>query len=203
MLPRWRGAAPIQRAILANDKETGITIMKMNIGLDTGDILYKVSCSIEPNDTAATLYKKLAVIGPVALIHTLDLLTSGQEKPEKQNNEFANYAKKLSKSEALIDWTLSAEQIERCIRAFNPWPVSYFIIANQHIKVWDAELVYYKINSLPGTILSADKTGIKVATSKNILNILKIQPPGKKIMLVRDFLNSRQGLFIPGRIINS
>lgn len=204
LLPRWRGAAPIQRSIWAGDKETGITIMQMDIGLDTGDMLYKVSCPIELKDTSATLYQKLAKLGPIALLHTLDLLTSGQAKPEEQNDTFANYAEKLSKDEALIDWTLSAEEIERCIRAFNPWPVSYFIVADQPIKVWYAEVIDHEIDaSPPGTMLSADKTGIKVATAKGILNILKIQPAGKKIMLASDFLNSRHGWFIPGRIINS
>ncbi|MGP1959242.1 MAG: methionyl-tRNA formyltransferase [Arsenophonus sp. NC-CH8-MAG3] len=203
LLPRWRGAAPIQRSILAGDKETGITIMQMDIGLDTGDMLYKVSCPIELKDTSVTLYQKLAKLSPIALLHTLNLLTSGQAKPKKQNNTFANYSEKLSKNEALIDWTLSAEQIERCIRAFNPWPVSYFMIKNQQIKIWHAEVIYYDIKASPGTVLSADKTGIKVATTKGILNILKIQPAGKKIMLAGDFLNSRHEWFIPGRIINS
>lgn len=203
LLPRWRGAAPIQRSIWAGDKETGITIMQMDIGLDTGDMLYQVSCPIELKDTSATLYQKLVKLGPTALLYTLDLLTSNHAKPEKQNNTFANYAKKLSKDEALIDWSLSAEQIERCIRAFNPWPVSYFIFADQTFKLWYAEVIYHEFDSSPGTILNADKTGIKVATGKGILNILKIQSAGKKIMLASDFLNSRHRLFIPGRIINS
>ncbi|MGP1923827.1 MAG: methionyl-tRNA formyltransferase [Arsenophonus sp. NEOnobi-MAG3] len=203
LLPRWRGASPIQRSILAGDKETGITIMQMDNCLDTGDILYKVSCPIELKDTSVTLYQKLAKLSPIALLHTLYLLTSGQAKPKKQNNIFANYSKKLSKDEALIDWRLSAEQIERCIRAFNPWPISYFIVADQPIKVWYAEVIYRDIEASPGTILSADKRGIKVATAKGILNILKIQPACKKIMLASDFLNSSHGWFIPGRIINS
>ncbi|MGP1930635.1 MAG: methionyl-tRNA formyltransferase [Arsenophonus sp. ET-YP4-MAG3] len=203
LLPRWRGAAPIQRSILASDKKTGITIIQMDVNIDTGDILYKISCSIELKDTTETLYKKLLRLGPIALIHTLDLLTSGQIKPEKQNDKFAIYAKKLNKDEALIDWTLSAEEIERCIRAFNPWPSSYFVFSNQLIKVLYADVIYHKINSYPGTILNVNKTGIKVATGKNILNILKIQPAGKKIMLINDFLNSRKELFFPGRVINS
>ncbi|VAY02400.1 Methionyl-tRNA formyltransferase [Arsenophonus endosymbiont of Aleurodicus dispersus] len=203
LLPRWRGAAPIQRSIWAGDKETGITIMQMDIGLDTGDMLYKVSCPIELKETSATLYQKLAKLGPIALLHTLDLLTSGKAKPEKQHERLANYTKKLSKNEALIDWTLSAEQIERCIRAFNPWPVSYFMMADKPIKVWYAEVINHEIDRSPGIILSADKTGIKVATAKGILNILKIQPAGKKIMLASDFLNSHHEWFIPNRMIYS
>lgn len=203
LLPRWRGAAPIQRSILAGDKVTGITIIKMDVGLDAGDMLYKISCPISLNDTSVMLYQKLSKLGPIALIHTLDLLTSGQIIPEKQDDMFATYAKKLSKNEALIDWKLSAEQIERCIRAFNPYPVSYFTIADQLIKVWHAEIIYHKIDALPGTILSADKTGIKIATGKDIINILKIQPSNKKIMLAREFLNSRHELFIPGKVLNT
>ncbi|MGP1939143.1 MAG: methionyl-tRNA formyltransferase [Arsenophonus sp. ET-DL9-MAG3] len=203
LLPRWRGAAPIQRSILADDKKTGITIIQMNVSLDAGDILYRISCPIEPKDTTATLYKKLVILGPIALIHTLDLLTSGQIKPEKQNDRFAIYAKKISKNEALIDWILSAERIERCIRAFNPWPLSYFIFSNQLIKILHANVIYHKINSTPGTILNVNKTGIKIATGEGILNILKIQPAGKKIMLTGDFLNSRKEWFFPGRVINS
>ncbi|BGI50853.1 MAG: methionyl-tRNA formyltransferase [Arsenophonus endosymbiont of Ceratovacuna japonica] len=202
LLPRWRGAAPVQRSILAGDKETGITIIKMDIGLDTGDILYKISCPIELNDTSLMLYKKLIKIGPIALLHTIDLLMSGKIRPEKQNNIFANYAKKINKDEALINWKNTAEQIERYIRAFNPWPISYFIIDDKLIKVWNAEFTNIS-TSLPGTILSADKSGIKIATGKGILNILTIQPAGKKIMLVKDFLNSNYKLFTPGRIINT
>ncbi|RLR54086.1 methionyl-tRNA formyltransferase, partial [Pseudomonas aeruginosa] len=144
LLPRWRGAAPIQRSLWAGDKETGVTIMQMDIGLDTGDMLYKASCPITNEDTSASLYEKLAELGPKALINTLDLITTDQISPEKQDNHLANYAEKLSKEEAKIDWSLSAEQIERCIRAFNPWPISYFTLDEQSIKVWKAHVIAKK-----------------------------------------------------------
>ncbi|WP_348666389.1 methionyl-tRNA formyltransferase [Arsenophonus symbiont of Ornithomya chloropus] len=202
LLPRWRGATPIQHSILAGDKTTGISIIQMDIGIDTGNILYQTTCPIEINDTTRTLYQKLEKIGPIALQNTLDLLTSGKIKSKKQNHIFVKYAKKIKKKEALINWKSSAIQIERCIRAFNPWPVSYFIIENTLIKVWDAQVIFANIYLSPGTILNVNKTGLKVITSKNILNILKIQPAGKKIMLVKNFINSHHKLFIPGKIIH-
>ncbi|WMY95878.1 MAG: methionyl-tRNA formyltransferase [Arsenophonus sp.] len=202
LLPRWRGATPIQHSILAGDKKTGITIIQMDVGIDTGNILYQITCPIEIYDTTKTLYQKLEKIGPIALQHTLDLLIFGKIKSTKQNNIFVTYAKKIKKKEALINWKLSAIQIERCIRAFNPWPISYFIIENTQIKVWDAQVIFENIDLSPGTILKINKTGLKIITAKNILNILKIQPAGKKIMLVKNFINSHHKLFIPGNIIN-
>ncbi|MTC59925.1 methionyl-tRNA formyltransferase [Providencia rustigianii] len=202
LLPRWRGAAPIQRSIWAGDHETGVTIMQMDAGLDTGDMLYKATCPITPEDTSATLYEKLAITGPQALIHTVNLLSIGKCTPEKQDDTLANYAEKLSKEEARIDWQQSAKQIERCIRAFNPWPMSYFMVQEQLIKVWQAEVIDQVHNHLPGTIISADKKGICVATGMGILNITQLQPPGKKAMSVQDILNSRREWFIPEQILD-
>ncbi|WMY94967.1 MAG: methionyl-tRNA formyltransferase [Arsenophonus sp.] len=202
LLPRWRGATPIQHSILAGDKKTGISIIQMDIGIDTGNILYQKTCPIEIYDTTKTLYQKLEKIGPIALQNTLDLLIFGKIKSKKQNNFSVKYAKKIKKKEALINWKLSAIQIERCIRAFNPWPVSYFVIENIPIKVWDAQVIFKNIDLYPGTILKVNKTGLKIITAKNILNISKIQPAGKKIMLVKDFINAHHKLFFPGKIIN-
>ncbi|QGX90306.1 methionyl-tRNA formyltransferase [Tatumella sp. TA1] len=202
LLPAWRGAAPIQRALWAGDQETGITIMQMDIGLDTGDMLLKVSCPIEPEDTSASLYDKLAELGPPALLDSLDLLAKGQLSPEKQENSLATYARKLTKDEARLDWNLSATDLERCIRAFNPWPFSYLVVGEQNIKIWRASVLPTDEKSKPGTVLAADKTGIKVATSDGILNIETLQPPGKKPMSVQDLLNSRQEWFIPGTVLN-
>lgn len=202
LLPRWRGAAPIQRSIWAGDAQTGVTIMQMDIGLDTGDMLHKAILPISAQDTSASLYEKLAEIGPNALIETLNLITSGQAIPEKQDDKFANYAEKLSKDEARIDWALPAEQIERCIRAFNPWPISYFEVDEQLMKVWQAEVINEPHNQPVGTILRADKKGICIATGDGQLNILQLQPPGKKPMHAQDLLNSRRGSFIPGQKLN-
>ena len=197
LLPRWRGAAPIQRAIWAGDSETGVTIMQMDAGLDTGDMLYKATCPITASDTSATLYDKLAITGPKALIHTVDMLSAGQCPREKQDDAQANYAEKLSKEEARIDWQQPAEQIERCIRAFNPWPMSYFMVQEQLIKVWQAEVITDVHSRQPGTIISADKKGICIATGNGMLNITQLQPPGKKAMSAQDLLNSRRDWFTP------
>lgn len=202
LLPRWRGAAPIQRSIWAGDAETGVTIMQMDAGLDTGDMLYKAVCPITADDTSATLYEKLAVTGPKALIHTVDMLSSGQCTPEKQDDTLANYAEKLSKEEARIDWQQDAAHIERCIRAFNPWPMSYFIVQEQLIKVWQAEVIDDSQGKQPGTIISADKNGICIATGNGILNITQLQPPGKKAMSAQDILNSRREWFTPEQILD-
>lgn len=201
LLPYWRGAAPIQRALWAGDKETGITIMQMDVGLDTGDIMHKIHCPIEATDTSATLYDKLAVLGPQGLLTTLQQLVAGTVKREVQDDALATYAEKLSKEEARLDWHLSAIQLERCIRAFNPWPVSYFIIEDQPVKVWQANVLAETTNVEPGTIVCADKQGIQVATAEGILNLTQLQPAGKKPMSAQDLLNSRREWFTPGKLL--
>ncbi|MGF1759724.1 methionyl-tRNA formyltransferase [Photobacterium sagamiensis] len=198
ILPRWRGAAPIQRAIWAGDEETGVTIMQMDEGLDTGDMLSIETLPIEATDTSATMYEKLAGLGPDALIDCLANIAAGTAVAEKQNDALANYAKKLSKEEAKIDWTMDAVAIERCIRAFNPWPMSFFEVAGQNVKVWQAVSEDDNQGKIPGTILSADKKGIAVATGKGVLRLTELQPPGKKAMKAQDLLNSRREWFEPG-----
>ncbi|CNC71736.1 methionyl-tRNA formyltransferase [Yersinia pseudotuberculosis] len=198
LLPRWRGAAPIQRSVWAGDEKTGITIMQMDIGLDTGAMLHKIECDIQPEDTSATLYDKLAQLGPQGLLITLQQLAAGTSLAEVQNETQATYAEKLSKEEAKLDWTLSATQLERCIRAFNPWPVSYFIVDEQPIKVWQAQVLPAGEDAEPGTIIHADKHGIQVATADGVLNITQLQPAGKKAMSAADLLNSRREWFMPG-----
>ncbi|EAR55084.1 methionyl-tRNA formyltransferase [Photobacterium sp. SKA34] len=198
ILPRWRGAAPIQRSIWAGDTETGVTIMQMDIGLDTGDMLKVATLPIEATDTSATMYEKLADLGPDALIDCLSDIANSTAVAVKQDDELANYAKKLSKEEALIDWTMDAAAIERCVRAFNPWPMSYFTVAEQNIKVWQATVEDDNQGKVPGTILSADKQGILVATGNGALRLLSLQPPGKKAMTAADLLNSRREWFESG-----
>ncbi|MCG7584444.1 methionyl-tRNA formyltransferase [Photobacterium sp. OFAV2-7] len=201
ILPRWRGAAPIQRSIWAGDTETGVTIMQMDEGLDTGDMLKIATLPIEATDTSATMYEKLAELGPDALVDCLADIAAGTAVPEKQDDELANYAKKLSKEEAKIDWSMDAAAIERCIRAFNPWPMSYFAVAEQNVKVWQAEVEADNLGKAPGTILSADKQGILVATGEGALRLTELQPPGKKAMKVQDLLNSRRDWFEPGTVL--
>lgn len=200
LLPLWRGAAPIQRSIWAGDKETGVTIMLMDEGLDTGPMLYKSALPIEESDTSASLYTKLAKLGPKALVEALskfDTLT-----PEQQNSENVSYANKLSKEEAEIDWSLSAEQLERNCRAFNPWPVQWFSLNDIAIKVWTCDVVTEASlnaqDSTPGTIVSADKHGIVVSTSDQCLRLTNLQFPGKKPMGIADIMNSRADWFEVG-----
>lgn len=189
LLPRWRGAAPIQRAIWAGDAETGVTIMQMDAGLDTGAMLSKVSLPITAMDTSATLYEKLAEVGPQALLSALTDLPSLQKNAEAQADEAANYAEKLSKEEALLDFNKPAVALEREIRAFNPWPVSYLQLGAQQLKVWQSRVEAGQ--GVPGTVVRVDKTGIAVATTDGLLVIEQLQPPGKKAMAVADFLNGR------------
>ncbi|VXD03885.1 10-formyltetrahydrofolate:L-methionyl-tRNA(fMet) N-formyltransferase [Enterobacterales bacterium 8AC] len=198
LLPRWRGAAPIQRALWAGDSETGVTIMQMDVGLDTGDMMHKISCPITTSDTSASLYNKLAELGPQGLLATLQQLATGTAQREVQDETLVTYAEKLSKEEARLDWNLSAAQLERCIRAFNPWPVSYFTIEDQPVKVWQATVLAETAGSQPGTVVHADKHGIQVATADGILNLTQLQPAGKKPMSAQDLLNSRREWFIPG-----
>ena len=198
LLPRWRGAAPIQRALWAGVTETGITIMQMDVGLDTGDMLYKLSCPITAEDTSATLYDKLAQLGPQGLLATLTHIATGTATPKVQDEEQVTYAEKLSKEEARLDWSLPAAQLERCIRAFNPWPMSYFVIDDQPVKVWKASVINTQAKAEPGTIIEANKQGIQIATAEGILNLESLQPAGKKAMNTQDLLNSRREWFTPG-----
>ena len=198
LLPRWRGAAPIQRSLWAGDTDTGVTIMQMDVGLDTGDMLYKLSCPITAEDTSATLYDKLAELGPKGLIDTLQQLADNRVQPEVQDEALVTYAEKLSKEEARLDWSLPAAQLERCIRAFNPWPMSWLEIDGQPVKVWQASVIAGPVNAAPGTIIEANKQGIQVATVEGILNLESLQPAGKKAMSAQDLLNSRREWFTPG-----
>ena len=205
LLPRWRGAAPIQRAIWAGDKQTGVTIMQMDAGLDTGDMLHKVFCDIDLQDTSADLYHKLAEIAPNALIEVLNHLTDGTFIAEPQDDTQSNYAEKLSKEEAKLDWQLSAAQLERNIRAFNPWPMAYLQLTDeqgnpQTLKVYQAT-VLPSVSQIPGTIISADKNGIQIATADGVLNLLQLQPAGKKPMSAQDLLNGRADWFAVGKVL--
>lgn len=197
LLPKWRGAAPIQRSIWAGDAETGVTIMQMDEGLDTGNMLSKYPLVIAKKDTSASLYQKLAGIGPKALLETLASLAELQ--PEIQDNKQASYAKKLSKEEARIDWDLPAEQLERNVRAFNPWPVAFFTLNGLNIKVHSCEVVKSDTSNIPiGQIIRADKQGILVATSNGCLLLTTLQLPGKKPMLATDVLNGKAAWFAAG-----
>lgn len=199
ILPRWRGAAPIQRAIWAGDNETGVTIMQMDEGLDTGDMLHISRCPIENTDTSATVYTKLAELGPQALLSTINKLAAGEVTPQQQNDEQANYAKKLSKEEANIDWSMSALQIERNIRAFNPWPMCFTQMSNQTVKIHQAHVV--EQSGDVGEVLASDKNGVVIACGEHALCVTQLQPQGKKPMAVNDFLNGRSDWVTPGTVL--
>lgn len=197
ILPRWRGAAPIQRALWAGDSETGVTVMQMDAGLDTGAMLSIASLPIEATDTSATLYDKLALVGPQALVEALQDLPALQAKAQPQQDSAANYAEKLSKEEAQLDFHKTAAALEREIRAFNPWPVSYLQLATQQLKIWQARVETG--SAQPGQVVRVDKKGIAIGTADGLLVIEQLQPPGKKAMAVVDFLNGRADWFQPGQ----
>jgi len=201
LLPRWRGAAPIQRAILAGDKKTGVTIMQMEAGLDTGPMLYKAECTIEKNDTSQILHDRLAKLGADALLKTLVQLP--QLKPETQNAALVTYAHKITKEEARLDWNVSAEELNYKIRAFNPWPVAFFMLNGQPVRVWQAEIIEKNAAAKPGTIMQADASGIDIATGKNSLRLLKMQLPGGRVLSVADILNSRRDVFAVGTVLDT
>lgn len=194
LLPRWRGAAPIQRAILAGDNETGVTIMQMEAGLDTGPMLAKISCPIEPDDTGQSLHDRLAPLGNQLLLQVITQLASGTARPAVQDEALANYAAKLDKAEACIDWTQPAEQIARQIRAFNAWPVAQTSFDGQTLRLWMATATGQKVDATPGSLVSATAEGMDVATGNGVLRISELQPAGKRRMPVTDFLNARPAM---------
>ena len=157
LLPKWRGAAPIQRAIQAGDKKTGVCIMQMEAGLDTGSVLSHAEVVIEQNDTSASLHDKLAKIGSATLLATLESLTSHQANAQIQDHAAACYAHKITKSEATIDWHKSAKEIHQTIRAFNPWPICQSICNEQRLRIWQAEVIQHESDAEPGTIVKLDK----------------------------------------------
>jgi methionyl-tRNA formyltransferase len=197
LLPRWRGAAPIQRAILAGDEKTGITIMQMDEGLDTGAMLYKVECPIALTDTSETLHDRLAELGADALLKTLE--NFGEIKPEAQNQNLATYAHKIKKEEGKINWSQSAAEISRQVRAFNPWPVAFFGDAERAVRVWEAEEKTGTGNA--GTIIHSSSEGIDVATGNGVIRLLKLQLPGGRVLTAAELLHSRASEFAVGKML--
>ncbi len=190
LLPRWRGAAPIQRSIEAGDAQTGITIMQMEAGLDTGPMLHKEIIDIGPSETGGELHDRLAPLGAQALLATLEKLEAGQLQPEIQDDELACYAHKLEKQQAHIDWSKPAADIERMVRAFNPWPVAFAELDEKPYRIWQVVCLARASASAPGTVEAASADGIDVATGDRLLRIIMLQPPGKRAMASRDFLNA-------------
>lgn len=190
LLPRWRGAAPIQRAILAGDAETGITIMQMDVGLDTGDMLFIHPVAIAADETAATLHDKLAAEGARAIVSTL----AGLEtiRPVKQPEVGVTYAQKLSKAEALVDWNLPAEDVARAIRAYNPAPGAHTLLAGEALKLWMA--VAEAGQAEPGLVIAADADGVLVGCGSGLVRLTVLQAAGGKRLAARDFVAGRSQL---------
>ena len=192
LLPRWRGAAPIHRALIEGDKETGITIMQMDVGLDTGDMLTKVSCDILDQDTSADLHDRLAPLGGSLLVETLDQIKQGTHQPEKQDDKLANYASKLTKQEGLIDWNTNATELARKIRGLSPWPGSYLETEKGNIKIHKAKLHSKEASlSAPGTVIEINKNEVIIAALEGTIALQNVQFPGGKKLDIRDALNGK------------
>jgi methionyl-tRNA formyltransferase len=192
LLPRWRGAAPIQRAILAGDSETGVTLMRMEAGLDTGPMLAKASCPIAPADTAADLHDRLAGLGGGLLAANLDALLAGALVGETQDEAQATYAAKLDKAEAELDWTRPAAELLRRVNAFNPWPVAQSGFRSQVLRIWRAGVVPGR--GRPGVVVSVGREGVDVACGADCLRLIEVQLPGGRRISAADFSNSQSPL---------
>ena len=205
LLPRWRGAAPIQRAIQAGDSESGVTVMQMEAGLDTGPMLLKASTPISADDTGGSLHDRLAELGPPAVLQAIAGLAGGSLRGEVQDDSLATYAHKLNKDEALLDWSRPAVELERLIRAFNPWPICHSSLNGAPLKVLAAQLVTEPGagRGAPGEILAASKDGLTVACADGALRLTRLQLPGGKALNFADLFNSRREQFAVGSLLGA
>ena len=195
ILPRWRGAAPVHHAILAGDRCTGVSIMQMDAGLDTGPILATRTCTIAADDTSGSLTGRLAELGAATLVDTLDTLETGTVEARPQDDASATRAPKLSKAQAAIDWALPAVEIERMVRAFDPWPVAHTRVAGTGtpaLRIWRAEPADGDSSEAPGTVLACDESALVVAAGRGVVRIIEIQPPGAQRMSAAEFVRGRR-----------
>ncbi|CAD5376159.1 10-formyltetrahydrofolate:L-methionyl-tRNA(fMet) N-formyltransferase [Pseudomonas sp. OF001] len=199
LLPRWRGAAPIQRAVQAGDAESGVTVMQMEAGLDTGPMLLKVTTPIADDDTGGSLHDRLATLGAAAVVAAIPQLAAGTLHGEVQDDALATYAHKLNKDEARLDWSRPAVELERLVRAFNPWPICHTTLGEAALKVYAAEVG--EGQGAPGTILAASRDGLTVACGAGALRLTRLQLPGGKPLGFADLYNSRREQFAPGQVL--
>ena len=192
VLPRWRGAAPIQRAIEAGDTQSGVSIMAMEAGLDTGPVYAVTSTALAPDETGGSLHDRLSEIGAQALLEALPQIATGELQAQPQDDAGATYARRLSKQEGRLDWTLSAQTLSQRIRAFNPWPVAYAEHAGERMRIWNASVspMGAPADAQPGTVLAASAQGIDVLTGNGVLRVLQLQLPGKRALSAGEFLNA-------------
>jgi len=196
LLPRWRGAAPIQRAIEAGDAETGVCLMQMEAGLDTGPVLLSEATAIGADETSGELYERLAEIGAHVLARGLDLLNAGTPPlPHPQPDAGVTHAAKIEKAEARLDWTQSAEVLARKVRAFQPWPVAEAVLVGERVRIHAAKAVVLHANAVAGTVIAANRDGIDVACGDGVLRLLVLQREGGRAMSAADYLNARRDAF--------
>jgi methionyl-tRNA formyltransferase len=200
ILPRWRGAAPIQRAIAAGDTQSGVTIMQMDAGLDTGPMLLTRVVPIGPRETAATLHDRLAAVGAHALLEALDAIAAGSAQPRAQPAQGVTYATKIRKEEAAIDWSRTAIEIDRQVRAFDPWPIAQTHWNGQQLRVWEAMPVESSAPPSPGKVLATGAAGIDVGTGAGVLRLTRVQVAGRKAMSAAEFLNAHR---LDGAVLGS
>lgn len=188
LLPKYRGASPIQQVIIDGEKETGVTIMQMDAGIDTGDMLYKRSMEIEDKDTFETLHDKLMVLGGEAIVEALELLETGALEPQKQDDSKSTHAKLITKEMGNIDFNKSAIEINRLVRGMNPWPSAYTFYKGKQMKIWEVSVSHQNTQEKPGTVTEVTKNTIKVACKEGCIEIESLQLEGKKRMTAHDFL---------------
>lgn len=196
LLPRWRGAAPVQHAILAGDNETGVTIMQMDKGLDTGAILHQQACAINDTDTSEHIYARLAEMAAPLLLQTLAEIESGKIKLIAQDNQYATYAHKIEKHDAKIDWLESSDIIDRKVRAYFPAPVAFFEWGGDLVRIWQGHPLKIFSDALPGAVVEFNKQGVTIQTSDGAYCITRLQFPGKNPLSAHEIFNAYQNKFV-------